>query len=188
MHAASHPELDFAAIARECSPALRRYLRHQVGDDALADDLLQETLLKIARGLGDFAGRSSLKTWLYAIASHVVADHLRANARTVPLVDLDAAADVAGDTLALDERLEFDTMNRCVREVIDGLSATDRAAIVLHDLEGLDCAETARVLDLSTGAAKVRIHRARARLAAALGHRCAFYHDRHSVLRCAPHP
>jgi RNA polymerase sigma-70 factor (ECF subfamily) len=61
-----------------------------------------------------------------------------------------------------------------------------RTALILHDLEELDCAQTAQVMGVSVGAAKVRIHRARARLKAALEQGCGFYHDADSVLRCEP--
>ena len=55
---------DFTTLAREFSPMLLRYLGRQVGDTALAEDLLQETLLSAARSLDGFAGRASPKTWL----------------------------------------------------------------------------------------------------------------------------
>ena len=75
-------------------------------------------------------------------------------------------------------------MNQCVREVIDSLPPDYRAALVLHDLEGMDGAQTAEVLGQSVGAVRVRLHRARQRLAAALQKVCGFYHDSDSVLRC----
>lgn len=186
MHPESKPTPDFDALAREYSPFLRRFLRRQIGDAAAAEDLLQETLLRIARGLAGFAGRSSLKTWVFAIASNVVGDYLRAPARRQQIVDVDEAAELDAGAPAVDARMEFDEMNRCVRGVIDSLPADYRAALILHDLEELDCAETAQALGVSLGAAKVRIHRARARLRAALERECGFYHDGDSVLRCAP--
>jgi len=175
---------DFTTLVRDWSPSLRRYLQHQTGDAQVAEDLLQETLLKTAHGLADFGGRSSLKTWLYAIASNTVADHLRRTLRDREFVDLAAAADLANDEAPVEDRLEFDAMNHCVREVIDALSPVDRAAILLHDIEGLDCVQTAEALGVSSGAARVRIHRARERLAAALGRRCSFYRDSENTLRC----
>jgi RNA polymerase sigma-70 factor (ECF subfamily) len=81
MHPQPTPTPGFEALAREYSPQLLRFLRRQIGDAAAAEDLLQETLLRIARGLAGFAGRSSLKTWVFAIASNVVGDYLRAPSR-----------------------------------------------------------------------------------------------------------
>jgi RNA polymerase sigma-70 factor (ECF subfamily) len=64
----------FDALARELSQPLLRYLRRCVGDQAVAEDLLQETLIRIARGLPEFAGRASVKTWAFSIATRVAAD------------------------------------------------------------------------------------------------------------------
>jgi RNA polymerase sigma-70 factor (ECF subfamily) len=175
---------DFTTLAREFSPMLLRYLGRQVGDTALAEDLLQETLLRAARSLDGFAGRASPKTWLFAIASRVVIDHFRQPARRQKIIDIDDTAELEDGALALDERLVIDEMNQCVREVIDSLPPDYRAALVLHDLEGMDGAQTAEVLGLSVGAVRVRLHRARQRLATALQNACGFYRDSDSVLRC----
>lgn len=175
---------DFASIAREFSPRLLRYLRRQIGNDATASDLLQETLIRIAKGLAGFEARASLKTWVFAIASRVVADHLRRPGMSTTVVDMDALRDAEDEDVALDARIEFDEMNQCVREVIDSLPPDYRAALILHDLEEMDCAQTASVLGITAGATRVRIHRARARLKQALDRQCGFYHDSQNVLRC----
>lgn len=182
----SVPELDFDRLAREYSPALRRFLERQIGNAATAEDLLQETLLRVARGLDGFEGHASPKTWLFAIATNVVTDWLRQPAHRQQIVDIDAATDLDDGSVAIERRLEFDEMNRCVREVIDSLPPDYCTALILHDLEGMDGEQTARVMGVSVGAAKVRIHRARARLKAALEQSCGFYRDSDSVFRCTP--
>jgi RNA polymerase sigma-70 factor (ECF subfamily) len=80
--------------------------------------------------------------------------------------------------------IEVDEMNTCVRGIIDGLPSDCRTALVLHDLEGLTAAETARVCGCSLATAKIRIHRARRRLRQALEMQCTFYRDRDGVVRC----
>lgn len=175
---------DFTTLAREFSPMLLRYLKRQLGDAAQAEDLLQETLLRAARSLHGFEGRASPKTWLFAIASRVVIDHFRQPERRQKIIDIDDSGELEDGTLAVDERLVIDEMNQCVREVIDSLPPDYRAALVLHELEGMDCAQTAEVLGQSVGAVRVRLHRARLRLAAALQNACGFYRDSDSVLRC----
>ena len=69
----------------------------------------------------------------------------------------------------LDERVIRGEMNACIREVIETLPADYRTCIVLSDLEDLSDAEIAAVLGLSLQAAKIRLHRARARLRERLG-------------------
>jgi RNA polymerase sigma-70 factor (ECF subfamily) len=61
----------FRDIADELAQPLLRYLERYVGDRAVAEDLSQETLLRMHQGLAAFAGRSSLKTWAFAIANRV---------------------------------------------------------------------------------------------------------------------
>ena len=174
------------ALVRAHSPALLRHLRHRLGDAAVAEDLLQETLIKAVQGLGGFDARSSLRTWLRAIADHVVTDHLRSVKRHRMLVGPGAADELAADEPSPEERVEAAATSRCVRRVLDTLSARDRAAITLHDLAGLDGAGTAAALGVSVGAARVGVHRARARLEVALNRHCDIRRDGASGLQCAP--
>ena len=75
-------------------------------------------------------------------------------------------------------------MNDCIRGVIDRLPPDYRAAIVLSNLQGLSVAETASIMGTSVGAAKVRIHRAKARLKEALNRECDFYTSPEGGVRC----
>ena len=179
-----HPTPSFEQVARDLSTPLLRYLTRQVGDASVAEDLRQETLLKIERGLPGFAGRANIKTWAFSIASHVVIDYLRQPGQRLKMVAIDEAADIADDDALMDDNCVVDEMNNCVRTVIDSLPPDYRTALILHDLEGMTAAQTAEVSQCSLATAKIRIHRARARLKAALAKQCDFYHDSDSVLRC----
>ena len=175
-------------LVKELSPPLLNYLRRYVGDVALADDLLQETLIRIARGLSAFEGRSSVKTWAFSIATRVAADHFRKPAHRVRVVDLDETPDLTDSDPGIEQRLVIDEMNTCVRKVIDSLPEDYRAALVLHDLEGLTSAQVAEICDSSLPTAKIRIFRARLRLRKALEAECVFYQDSENVLRCDQKP
>lgn len=174
----------FEDLARDLVQPVMRYLERYTGDRAVAEDLWQETLLRIHRGLPGFAGRSSPRTWAFAIASRVAADYFRAPARRARIVNLDDAEEPADTDRAVSERLVIDEMNACVRQVIDSLPPPYRAALVLHDLEGLTAEQVAEAGECSVAAAKIRIHRARARLKQALTVQCEFYRDPDDVFRC----
>lgn len=180
------PLLD-AVLAEVAHPVLR-YLERYVGDKTVAEDLQQETLSRVARALPSFEGRSSLKTWAFSIANRVAADYFRDPDRQVRIVDLEEAGDVPDGDLEIDEHLIGDEMNQCVRQVIDSLPETYRAALVLHDLEGLSAEQVAQVCECSIATAKIRIHRARKRLKEALNNACSFYHDQAGVYRCDRKP
>lgn len=177
-------ELSFEDVANEFSPYLSRYLQRVVEDRGVAEDLLQQTLLHIARGLADFDGRSRVKTWVYTIATRTAMDHFR-KIRAEPLVVNEAeVADVEDDAPTPEQRLALEQMNACVREIVATLPEEYRTAILLHDFSGLSARETATACGCSVANAKVRIHRARAKLKQALQKECALYHDENNVLRC----
>lgn len=178
----AHPS--FARVADELAGPLARYLARYVGDRQLAEDLLQETLIRIARGLPGFENRSNLMTWAFSIATRVAADHYRQPANRLVIVDIADASEPPAADGAADERLVIDEMNACVRQVIDTLPEDYRAALVLHDLEGMTAAQTAEISGCTLATAKIRIHRARTRLAEALARECDFYRDREDVYRC----
>lgn len=176
--------LSFEEVAGRLTPPLRRYLEHFLDDASLADDLLQETLLRISKSLSAFEGRSSLETWAFGVATHTAIDHLRrssAGSRVVAIEEGDALPSGADD---VDEPLIVDEMSSCVRAEIDSLPGHYRAALVLHDMEGKTAQQTAEICGCSLATAKIRIHRARARLKMALQEDCSFYYDRQQRLRC----
>lgn len=174
----------FETIARELAQPVRRYLERYVGDRAVAEDLWQETLIRMDKGLSAFAGRSSIKTWAFSIAGRVAADYLRQPGRKARVVELGEVAEPIDPARAIDERIVVDEMNQCVRQVIDSLPSAHRAALILHDIEGLTAEQTAEICDSSVASAKIRIHRARLRLKDALNDQCSFYRDPDSVFRC----
>lgn len=177
-----------SAVAEELSMPLLRYLSRYAGDRDLAQDLLQETLLRISRGLPGFEGRSELKTWAFSIATRVAADHFRQPAHRLAIVELAEPGDAPDPERSAEGRLVVDEMNACVRQVIDSLPEDYRAALVLHDIEGLTAEQVADVCECSLPTAKIRIHRARSRLKEALRRECDFYRDSDDVFRCDRKP
>ena len=175
---------DFDALARALEGPVVRYLERHVGDRTQAEDLWQETLIRLHRGWSTFAGRSSLRTWAFSIAHRVAVDHFREPAQKVQRVELDEAGELFDTQPDIGERMVIDEMNACVRQVIDGLPVAYRAALILHDLEGLSAEQTAEVCDCTLATAKIRIHRARQRLRQSLTAQCALYRDPDNELRC----
>jgi len=88
---ASTEQLSFDGVAEKLSQPLLRYLSRLSGSRATADDLLQETLVKIARGLPGFEGRSSVKTWAFSIATRVATDHFRRPEQRARILNMEEA-------------------------------------------------------------------------------------------------
>jgi len=177
-------QLPFEAAAREVSRAVLDYLIRYIGDPAVAEDLLQETLIRMNRGLARFEGRASIKTWAFSIASRVAADYLRHPERQIRVVELEEADATVDPASGVDERLVIGEMDACIRRTIDTLPDSYRTALILHDLEGLTAEQVAEIGECSLATAKIRIHRARQRLKDALANRCTFYRDEDAVFRC----
>jgi len=135
---------------------LHGWLRHRVGDAALADDLLQDLFLKALRQGNRFCAVENARAWLFEVARNTLTDYLRVTHHMVELPDeLVAVADET-DTV--------DTLTACLPRVLSELSADDREAITLCDLQGMRQADFAKTKDLSLSAAKSRLQRARLRL------------------------
>lgn len=179
----SHPS--FEQVVGELRGPLFAYLRKMLGNSADADDLLQETLMRMAAALPTLEATTATRSWAFRIATHAAIDHIRKNKRA-SLVEFTEDHDRGHDRCVPDEedRIELDEMNSCVREVIDSLPPDYRAAIVLFSLEGRSVAETAEILGITTGAAKVRLHRARKRLKQALDQQCTYYTTADGTMRC----
>jgi RNA polymerase sigma-70 factor (ECF subfamily) len=175
--------------ARHRGPILA-YLTRLTHDPALAEDLTQETFLRVSRGLSRFRGDSKLGTWIYRIATNVYLDQRRRDASRTPgagydLRDLAGPSSVVPQEPRLPDRLLEDSeMASCIREYVDGLPPDHAAVIVLHDLQGLANPEIARILGCSLETVKIRIHRARRRLAQVLGEHCDFHRSDDDALRC----
>lgn len=178
------PPASFDGMAAQLTKPLLRYLQRRVGDSAVAEDLLQETLLRMARNLPGFRGDASPKTWAFTIATRVAADYFRHPDRRAPMVMMEDGPDLPDREAAADDQLLRGEMSACVRQLVDALPEDFRAALILHDLEGLTLEETAGAAGCTVATAKIRIHRARHRLKDALEQQCAFYHDGPSPLRC----
>jgi RNA polymerase sigma-70 factor, ECF subfamily len=140
--------------------------------------------MRISRSLASFEGRAELKTWAFSIATHVAADYFRQPAHRLSIVEVAEGAEARDTEPSVDHRLVVDEMNACVRRVIDSLPEDYRSALVLHDIEGLTAEQTAEISGCSLATAKIRIHRARARLTDALRRECDFYRDSDDVFRC----
>lgn len=151
---------------------LRRFARRLLfGDEAAADDAVQETFLAVLRKGDQYQGRASVRSWLFAITRNACLMRRRPRAgepaEHEPLEALGRAAGWGADPGPGPEIL-VDRRQRCaaVERALRALSPEDREVLLLRDVEELSGAETAEALSLSVAAMKSRLHRARLRLAA----------------------
>ena len=181
----------FARIVREWHPAMVRVARIFVPSWTLADEVVQETWVRVLGALDRFEGRSSLKTWVFRILVNTAKTRAQREGRVLPFSALEepgrvpeAAVDAdrfhpedderfPGAWLSPPRPLPEDALLAAetrvkVAEAIDALPATQAAVIRLRDVEGWSAEEVRNALDLSEVNQRVLLHRARAKVRTAL--------------------
>ncbi|MEW6321326.1 MAG: sigma-70 family RNA polymerase sigma factor [Acidobacteriota bacterium] len=188
------PDGDLVARAREGSEAafgilirryhreLQRLARNYVRDDALAEDVVQDTWIGVLKGVDRFEGRSSFRTWLRRVLVNRAKSRALREARYLPLEESDEFEPLSDPFdrngawriplrpwRITPERLALST------EVREALAATlrllpqrQRAVVDLRDVQGLDAQDVCAILDLTESNQRVLLHRGRAKLRAAL--------------------
>ncbi len=162
----------YAQLVEGNASSIYRLALRLMGNEADAEDVLQETFLSAFKSIDRFEGRSSLSTWLYRIASNAALMRLRRNEPEQVSVDEPVERD-DGDPMARqffdfcclpEDDLLREEAREQMKQAIDELPPTLRSVFVLRDIEGLSTAETAEALDLSVSAVKSRLMRARLKL------------------------
>jgi RNA polymerase sigma-70 factor (ECF subfamily) len=173
---------DFAELARRYSGELGRYLARYVGDDALAEDVLQETFLRVHTKCDLYRDGWPARPWLYAVAMHRAVDALRGSRRSAagrpghPHADAEPVeAGTLVELLADDEpgplaELQERERQEWVRDSVARLPEPLRQALELAHYQDRSYAEIARRLSIPIGTVKSRLHAAIARLRAMADH------------------
>ena len=182
----------FSNIYSEYYPKILHFLTRLVGDHE-AEDVAQVVFERVSNNLSDFKGESKISTWIFRIATNAALDRLKSSTyrRTasgsqppVPLQTVENLDLLFNKPASPDQKVIRDEMSECVREFVDRLPTDYRTVLILNDLEGFTNKEIADILQISLDAAKIRLHRARAKLKKALEGGCDFYHDDRSELAC----
>ncbi len=179
-------ERAFRVLVERYHAMMLAFARSFVRDRAAAEEAVQETWVAVLEGLARFERRSSLKTWIYAILANKARTAAVKAKRTVPFSafgDVDGPA-VDADRFRADghwrsgiepwddmdpERLMQSTEIRgLLAGAIEALPGSQRAVLILRDVEGEDGATVAAMLEISEGNQRILLHRARARLREAL--------------------
>ena len=149
---------DFRHNVETLIPALRRYARALTRDTDLADDLVQDTLVRALRSEKLFVG-GDLRAWLYTILTNLNRNRRRSLARQPTMTELyDTTADASGT----------EAEGRDISRALATLPASLREAFVMKHVEGRSYEEMADLLGTTVGALKMRVHRAREALQALL--------------------
>jgi len=150
-----------------------RVARRMMGNDADAEDVTQNVLLKLLQRASSFRGESDPMGWIYRIAVNEARELYRRRGRRAAIsldalpVELDETEHITGVTdfsRRPDRRLHDEEVEAAVNAAIQELPEGYREAVILMDLEGLSYKESAEAMNLTLGGFKTRLHRARLHL------------------------
>lgn len=191
LHLTNLPDADIAALAKQGRESafrelVRRYERpvfsliyRMVRDREIAEDLAQDTFIKVLNNIDRYRPEFKLSSWLFKIANNVAIDHLRKrqletvsmegspHASTAAEVEATSFEIAADQESPLDE-MEARELGSSIERAIAGLRPEYRSCIMLRHVEGRSYEEIAAILDLPLGTVKTYIHRARHELRDAL--------------------
>lgn len=163
----------FDTLVNRYKCRLMSYIGHRVPDQHCAEDLTQESFLRLFRAAqnGGYSGKASVSTWLFTIAGNCVTDHLRASGRRPLTLETDTArengvsADASPSILDSSPSAVLDPAKaashresqRRAEALLDSLPEKQRRVVALKVLGGLTVAEVAEVVGCSLGTAKSRL-------------------------------
>lgn len=168
-------EADTSVDWAELRKRLRAFVASRVRDEPSAhDDVVQEILLRLHRGLPRLRQSERLDAFAYQVARNAIADHYRRGRREQPvapeaLEDHASTLDAQDDDVSGAGRAQ---LARCLQPVVEGLDDDYREALLLTDLGDLSQAEAARRLGLSAPGMRSRVQRGRSQLHDALEKCC----------------
>ena len=170
---------DFPTLTQRYQRELLAHCYRMSGSVQEAEDLVQETFLRAWKAAGKFEGRSSVRTWLYRIATNVCLTNLENKPRRPLPAGLGTPEAMAGDALERDHEIawlepvpdaavvvaERDSIRLAFVAALQHLPARQRAVLILRDVLRWSAAEVAAALDTSTAAVNSALQRAHAQFA-----------------------
>jgi RNA polymerase sigma-70 factor (ECF subfamily) len=159
----------FERLYRQHSRRVYSVVLRMVGNPAEAEDLTQEAFLQLFRKIHTFRGDAAFSTWLHRLAVNVVLMRLRK--KSLPLTSLDEPADAEDESSgpkrdigAEDPLIEGSVDRVHLERAVAELPPGYRMVFLLHDVQGYEHNEIARIMDCSIGNSKSQLHKARTRL------------------------
>jgi len=163
----------FHDLIRPCERSIYFLLYSLLKNEAEAEDVAQESVIKVFQNLDKFRGDSQFRTWVLSIARNEGLGRLRKiTNRREDSLDAETDEQTGDYTPAIltswreipVEALEQKELGNLLRKAIEGLPEIYRNVVLLRDIEEMDIRETAAAMGISEASVKVRLHRARALL------------------------
>ncbi len=166
---------------------VRKYILHTVRNDWLADDLVQETFIRVNDNLENLRDPVKLQAWIFRIAHNLCQDYFRQQGKTTHLgLEEVSEETVPSKAPTTQKELEQGQMRKCVFGLVNRLPESLRSVIILADVSEFNQKEIAEIMGITVENVKIRLHRARKKLKELLEEHCVFEVDERNVLTCQP--
>ena len=178
--------MDFWKIYDQHYDPVRKFILAYVKDEWVADDLIQETFIKVQKNINSVKDPAKLSSWIFRVAYNLCHDNFRQSKRS-SLNQRSMQQEIVTFKEAVAQKaLEQQQMGECVQDKMDLLPPDYRSVLILSDIMAFSHKEIAEILEISVSNVKVRVHRARKKFRAILEEHCSFEVDDRSVLVCDP--
>jgi RNA polymerase sigma-70 factor (ECF subfamily) len=151
----------FEALVRETHRSVYGLVYRLVGNHDDAADVMQETYLRVWRGLRRFRGDAAFETWVYRVAANAAFSHLKKRGRDPEPIDPTDLAPIEQPVPEPEEPLDADKLEKALQK----LPVAMRTVLVMKDMYGFTLEEIAKQVGATEGAVKVRLFRARRKVA-----------------------
>jgi RNA polymerase sigma-70 factor, ECF subfamily len=159
--------VDFYEVYEQYYDRVRRFILGSVKNRWVADDLVQETFLRVLQNLSKVRDQAKLSSWIFRIAANLCQDYFRSPSRKLIPFEDNPAGELPGES-SLEKEIEQYQTSLLVQEMIKLLPEPMRQVIFLCDIKEESYQEAADLLGISVENVKVRLHRARKQLKAIL--------------------
>jgi RNA polymerase sigma-70 factor (ECF subfamily) len=178
----------FEALFQRYAAQVSRQAMRLLGNEAEAEEVMQEVFLTLYEKAASFRGDAALATWLYRLTANAALGRLRYRKRRPEVLIDDFLPKFRDDghhlerpvvdwSQDLERSVANEELRRLLHQAIEALPPLDRAVLVMSDMEELSNRDIGEALDLSVSAVKSRLHRARlflrGKLAVSIGHASA---------------
>lgn len=177
--------MDLFTIHDQYYHRVRKFILASVKNEATADDLIQETFIRIQENLVSVRDSEKISSWIFQIAHHLCQDHFRTLKKSSTQEEIhDGLVNI--EETSIQKHVEQGEMSQCVQDKLSLLPETQRSIIIFSDVMEFSHQEIADILGLTVENVKVRLHRARKKFKAILEKECTFEVDERSLLVCEP--
>jgi RNA polymerase sigma-70 factor, ECF subfamily len=185
---------EFLALKKDLSSFIFRITGHLQD----TEDLLQDTYLRAAKSIHTFQGKSSLKTWVFTIATNITKDHFRGKKRWTTNCMINASDDAKNNPELMEKMINIskggneagkfeikEHINFCFTCMAKTLPVEQQVAVILKDVYGFKISEITVILGLSEGKVKHAISGGRETLLDIFEHKCALVSKKGVCYQCS---